>query len=60
MCGGTMVLQSSECGDSHCVWRKDGLIIISVWRLPLRGEEGWSCNHLSVETSFVYGGKIDL
>ena len=55
-----MVLQSSQCGDSHCAWRKDDLIITSVWRLPLSVEEGWSYNHLGVETPIVCGGRMVL
>ena len=55
-----MVLQSSQGGDSHCVRRKGGLIITSVWRLPLCVEEGGSYNHLSVETFTMCGGRLVL
>ena len=60
VCGGRMVLQSYQYGDFHLVWRKDGLTIISMWRLPLCVEEGSSYNHLSVETPIVCGGRMVL
>ena len=57
VCGGRMVL-SPHCGDFRCVWGKDGLIIISVWRLQLCVEEIWSYNHLNVKTRIVRGGRM--
>ena len=62
-----MALQSSKCGDFHGVgagvgrglW-VNGLTIISMWRLPLCVEEGWSYNHISVETPIVCEGKMAL
>ena len=44
-----MVSLSSQCGYSHCVWRKDGLTNISEWILQLCVEEGEGAyNHTSV------------